>query len=183
MRTQRGFTLVELLIGSALLVGGGGALLLGICSATIHATYLQGFQVSLNAAQGQLEQLMATPFDQLWANAQANPNGQCRGMGEDVNCNGLLDGGEDADGDGVLDTPLPGGRLAMQIRQPVEDQARNPGNPMLLDVHVAACWTSRGRSIGEDKNCNGMLDAGEDANGNGWIDSPVMMSTRVARRD
>lgn len=186
-KVQRsGMTLVEVLISVLLLMGAGSALLLGMQHASIHADYLSQFQVAMNAAQGELERLMATSFDSLWTGAEFAdarrtdaPMGQCVGIGEDANCNGQLDAGEDLDGDNALDAPLPGGRLTIQIKQA---DPRNPLNPALLDLHVAACWTAKGRRIGEDQDCDGELDVGEDAKGNGWLDSPVMVSTRIARR-
>lgn len=58
----------------------------------------------------------------------------------------------------------------------------NNANPELLDVTVVICWRQGNRVIGEDKNLNGILDAGEDINGNGIIDSPVKFITRVVNR-
>lgn len=168
-----GMTLVELLVGTLLLVGGGGALLLGMQYAMAHVDYLTSYQTAMNAAQGQLNTLSATAFDTLWSTAQANPNGYRLCVGEDVNCNGVLDAGEDTDGNGLLN----GTRLGIQIKNA---DMRNPLNPTLLDLHVAACWNARGRRLGEDLNCDGDLDPGEDTNGNGWIDSPAMVSTRIA---
>jgi len=55
-------------------------------------------------------------------------------------------------------------------------------NPELLEVTVSVCWKHRNRVIGEDRNLNGVLDAGEDANGNAIIDSPVELTTRIANR-
>jgi len=47
-------------------------------------------------------------------------------------------------------------------------------------VHVSFSWQERrGRVMGEDKNLNGVLNAGEDANGNGLLDSTVEMTTQV----
>jgi len=185
----KGLTLVELLIGAALLTAGGGALLLGMNTAMTHTDYLAQYQVAMNAAQGQLEQLVAAPFDSLWngleyqaaRNDTAWPRGQCVGMGEDRNCNGRLDAGEDLDGDNVLDEPLPGGRLSIMIRAA---DPRNPANPSLLDLYVAGCWQVRGRRIGEDQNCNGRLEFAEDSNPrNQLMDSPVALNTRIGRRE
>ena len=184
--TQRGMTLVEVLIATTLLVGGGTALMLGMQQSVVHAEYLSQFQVAMNAAQGELEELSSVPIDMLWAgNAYlaARGTGMCVGIGEDSNCNGLLDAGEDANGNGALDSPIPNGRLGIWIRQPLDDAIRNPGDPELLDIHVAACWQHRGRPIGEDQNCNGQMDAGEDVNGDGWMTSPAMVSLRIGRRD
>ena len=178
---NRGFTLMELMVGTALLVGGGGALLMGMQYAMLYTDYLTDFQRAMIAVQSRMEELSATPFDTLLAERTAA--GQCMGLDEDRNCNGVLDvaAGEDANGNGVLDEPIPGARLHVRI---VEFPIGTP-DPTLLTLHIAACWTSRGRVIGEDRNCNGVLDvaAGEDANGNGWLDSPAMASTRVANND
>ena len=47
-------------------------------------------------------------------------------------------------------------------------------------VKGAYCWKlTGGRLIGEDKNLNGILDAGEDTNGNGQIDSYVQIDTQI----
>ena len=102
-RVQRGMTLVELVVGTALLVGGGGALLMGMHYALIHADYLADFQRAMNAVQSRLEELSATPFGTLLAARTAE--GQCMGLDEDRNCDGLLDAGEDANGNGWLDSP------------------------------------------------------------------------------
>jgi len=184
---QRGLTLVEVLLGTALLVGGGGAILMGMRYSTIHAEYLSQHQVAMNAAQGLLERLSATGFATLlgpqYAAARTpNPGTVQRCFLWDLNCNGVLEAGE------VTADPLNGGALDLQIRQPPEDVAINGANPGLLDIHVAACWQSRGHAIGEDRNCNGILDLGEDGSTtinpapNGWVDSPVMVSTRVGRQ-
>ena len=176
-------TLIELLIATALLVGGGGALLLGMHYTMAYSDYLTGLQVAMNAVQGKIEELSSKTFDELENGAEyaaaRTATGQCIGIGEDRNCNGILNVGEDVNVNGVLDDPLRGGRFFVRI-QPSPPAAVNPA---LLDVHVAACWTTRGRTVGEDRNCNGMLDAGEDVNGNGVIDSPAMASTRIAVKD
>lgn len=181
---QHGFTLLEVLLGTALLVGGGGALLIGMNSAMINAGYLQQMQLAMNATEGKLEELAATDFETLIVGGtftQARQSaGQCAGLNEDANCNGTLDAGEDTNGSGTLDEPIPGAHLTIQI---VPADPINPTAPGLLKLHVAASWVSRGRRIGEDQNGNGRLDLGEDANGDTWISSPVMSSTAVARRE
>ena len=180
-----GIALAEALIGCALLVVGTGALLLGMRSSMDHATYLSEFQVAMNAAQGELDALMSKGFGTLATGSELTgargTTGSCVGIGEDVNCNGILDAGEDRNGDDRVDSPLPGGRLLIQIKQP--DGSPPTAESTLLTLHVAACWAFHGRQIGEDRNCDGQLGAGEDANGSGWADSPAMISTRVARSD
>ncbi len=174
---------MELLIGVALLLIGGGALLLGMNTAMIHTDYLTQLQVMANAAQGRLEELAAAPFDTLWTGAEyaqaRQPNtGLCMGLNEDRNCNNQLDAGEDLNGNNRLDEPIAGARLSVQVRSA---DVRNPANPALLDLYVSACWASRRRAIGEDRNCNGRLDPGEDANTNTLMDGPVVLVTRVGR--
>ena len=192
--SRRAFTLVEVLVGTAVLVGGGGALLAGMNAAIIHTTYLNQMQTAMYAAEGKLAELSTVDFETLatgvaYVNARRPsppnpmvlPTGLCAGLGEDLNCNGILEfapTNEDVDGDNVLNEPSFGGRLTIQI-QPADPA--HPLQPNLLNLHVAACWRSSGRVIGEDKNLNGRLDAGEDANGSGWMDSPVMISTLIAR--
>ena len=180
---RRGMTLVELLVSTALLVGGGGALLVGLHYSMLHADYLGSDQVAMNAVQGKLEELAATNFDTLLTGVTfqgaRTAAGQCMGLGEDANCSGTLNGGEDVNGNGVLDEPLSGGRLNVRIWSSIAGAA----SPTLLDLHVSACWPTHGRTIGEDQNCNGQWDVGEDVNGNGLLDSPATASSRVARKD
>lgn len=55
--------------------------------------------------------------------------------------------------------------------------------PTLLKAYIAVCWRSAdGRIIGEDTNLDGMLSPGEDHNNNNKMDSPVTLSTFIARR-
>lgn len=165
--TSRGMTLVEVLVSTAVLVAGGGALLLGMHYTMAHSDYLNHAQIAIQAAQGELERLTSETFGTLATGAAYNG---ARQNGQIVAINNP--------------TELPGGALGVQIK------AFPAGTPFatatLLDLSVAACWTSRGRRVGEDQslpNCNGVLDPGEDANANGWLDSPAMVSTRVARKD
>ncbi len=156
-------SLVEVLIGTAVLVTGGGALLLGMHYALIQSDYLSHAQIAIQAAQGELERLTGEDFSTL---ATGGAYAGARQTGQRVAIN---------------NAELPGGTLGVQIK------AFPAGTPFstatLLDLSVAACWASRSRRIGEDRNCNGVLDAGEDANGNGWIDSPATVSTRLARQE
>lgn len=161
--TSRGMTLVEVVVSTAVLVTGGGALLLGMHSTLAHSDYLNHAQIAIQAAQGELERLTSETFSRLATKGAYNG---ARQNGQAVPIN---------------NPELPGGTLGVQIK------TFPAGTPFdtatLLDLSVAACWTSRGRQIGEDQDCDGVLDPGEDANANGWLDSPAMVSTRVARKD
>ena len=56
-------------------------------------------------------------------------------------------------------------------------------NPDLLDITVVVCWRQpNGRTIGEDTDLNGQLDAGEDTNSNGMLDSIAMLKTYIFNR-
>ncbi len=55
-------------------------------------------------------------------------------------------------------------------------------DPDLVEVEVVVCWRRGNMIIGEDQNLNGVLEKNEDLNGNGVIDSPVAMTTLIARR-
>ncbi len=53
-------------------------------------------------------------------------------------------------------------------------------NPDHLVVDISFSWRElNGRVIGEDKNLNGLLDAGEDLNANGQLDSIVKVTTQI----
>ena len=59
----------------------------------------------------------------------------------------------------------------------------NDNNPQLLQVTVSFCWKqSNGRIYGEDKNLNGVINAGEDTNANGILDSPVELVSYIYDR-
>jgi hypothetical protein len=56
-------------------------------------------------------------------------------------------------------------------------------NQELLEIEIVASWqTAAGRVIGEDKNLNGILDAGEDDNANARLDSPLAVVSLIAKR-
>lgn len=172
---RTGMTLVEILIGTTLLVGGGGALLFGVHYAMINASFLRQAQVAMNAAQGRLEQLVATDFNTLWTDASFAAARSTRAL--------LAANRFDLNGDGDT-VDLTDGWLAVQIRSVPLGAVPNAPSVTLLDLHVAACWIQRGRTIGEGGTFSGgtprCQDTGADANW--WVDSPVMVSTRVARR-
>ena len=177
-RPPCGLTLVEAIVGAALLIGGSAGLLMSLHVSSRLADHLSQLQVALNAVDSKLQELSTIPFDTLWTSTQfaaarrgpGLPDGQCMGLLANTPCN-------DPNG------PLPGGNLIIQIRQPAMDFQLNPINPSLLEIHVAACWTAAGgRRIGEDVNGNGQLDPGEDANNVGWIDSPAMASLVIGRK-
>lgn len=53
-------------------------------------------------------------------------------------------------------------------------------NPDLLLVTISICWKQKsGRTIGEDTNVNGILNAGEDKDADNAIDSPVQVVSYI----
>jgi len=52
----------------------------------------------------------------------------------------------------------------------------------LIRIKVVVCHRQKNHAIGEDANFNGILDGGEDANGNGELDSPCQIETVVANK-
>ena len=170
--SEGGMTLVEVLIGTMLLVGGGGALLVGMQQATSHADYLSQFQIAMQAAQGELDELASTDFDTLlttdcaYSLAPASLPCANRGIRTVTLANRSAQ-------------EIAGALLTVQIKPA---PGESPSAPSLLDIHVAACWRFHGRALGDNRNCNGQMEVGEDADGDGWFDSPAMVSTRVGRR-
>jgi len=75
---------------------------------------------------------------------------------------------------GTMTFGLPGDPAAIRATQV---QAVTPN---LMDLHVAVCWRHRRRQIGEMNGATACQDSGD---AGWWVDSPAMVSTRVARRD
>ena len=58
----------------------------------------------------------------------------------------------------------------------------NTSNPDFLEITISVCWEQKGgRRFGEDVDMNGILSTAEDVNGNGRVDSPAMLTFRMAR--
>ncbi|MCA9403278.1 MAG: type II secretion system protein [Candidatus Omnitrophica bacterium] len=56
-------------------------------------------------------------------------------------------------------------------------------NAELLVLEIVVSWNNKyNRVVGEDKDLDGILDAGEDENGNGKLDSSVELITYLTRR-
>lgn len=87
-------------------------------------------------------------------------------IGEDRNCNGVLDSGEDTDGDGVLDRP---NLLGFEDAEDANCNGRlDLGEDFDCDGvldHNPALFAS----LDEDANCNGALDLGEDRDCDGQL--------------
>ena len=150
-------TFIELIIGIGLLIVGAGGLLMGMPYVMFQMDYLKHSQSALNAAQGQLDALSATTFDTLWTGSQF---AGARASGQTVAF--------------TLEPNAPASRQGLLGIQIKTADVRTPNNPNLLDIQVAACWVERGRQIGQNSTCT---------NGAGWVTSPIVVSTRMGRRD
>lgn len=60
-------------------------------------------------------------------------------------------------------------------------EVTNTGYSDLKRVRISASFKSRFQTVGEDKNFNGVLNAGEDADLNSRLDSPVELVTLIAK--
>ena len=164
LANRQGITLVDLLLGTMLLVSGTAATVLALQQSSRYGDFLAQRQVALYAVHGRLEQLTAIDVETLWNDPVYAP---ARALGGLAEPQPLSD--------------LPEAMLTIQIRNADPLDAVNPA---LLDVQVAFCWRYSGWLVtGEDVNCDGVLDALEDANGNQWMDAPVAVSTRLARHE
>ena len=161
-RSQRGLTLVEFLVAALLLGAGAVALLMGMQYTMIQTSYLRQYYVMLNQAQGQLETLSSGGFDALETDPACCDGSRARTRSVVLPAD--------------LNVLVPGGVLAVQIVQ--------VGNPtaVFFDVQVAACWTHRGRFIGEESAAN-QRDCRDGADAGVWVNGPVVVSTRVARSE
>lgn len=149
-----GFTLVEVLLGAAILA---------FCLSGLMAVYVQmfivtdlsrDFTIATNTMQGELEKVKNVGAVNITAlhNTTFNVTGY--------------------NGTSVI------GRGVYQIADVVDSQTGATYSDLQL-VRAIVSFRSRNRVYGEDANLNGRLDAGEDADGNGRLSSPVEASTMV----
>ena len=149
---KSGFTLLELMIGVGVLIVALTGLL-GVFAHMISLNENSGkLTLAVAACQAKLEEMRNSDFSTLYVNYNGT-------NGTSFNPNGFSSG--EAKG-------------AVSI---------NNSNPNLLQVFVSVSWRTRSnRVIGEDRNLNGVRDAGEDLNGNMRLDSPGQIATLMAQR-
>ncbi len=174
MKTTRnkGYSLVEVLVAVAIIVivVSGLFRLFIYCAGMAEITGNITFAIS--EAQDKIEEIRNASFDDIASTYGASPGNtfESSKISEDINLNGVLDTGEDINGNGSIDSY---GRGVIYV---------TALNADLLQVDVAVCWRGPdGRLFGEDSDLDGVLDAGEDKNGNGQIDSTAGVSTYIAR--
>jgi type II secretory pathway pseudopilin PulG len=157
--SDKGMTLVEVLVAAGLFAFCVAGLLLTYMNLFILTDISRDSTLANNALQARLEEAKSISFGNLdsWA---ANNN-----TFNVVDSNFLSAG-----------APIVIGKGNITISS-VNDPFTGSTYPDLKKVRVSISFKSRNRVIGEDKNLNGLLDAGEDdnhyANGAGQLNSPV----------
>ena len=142
-----GFTLVELLVASAILIITIVGILISYVRSLELAELSRNSSVAINASRSQIEQMKNTDFAQVTANFN-NVTFTVPGF------NGM--------GVSYVSTV----------------------NANLVQVVATFCWRQRnGRVVGEDRDLDGVVDAGEDANGNGRLDSPTQVISDIYNID
>src|SRR3989338_319004 len=138
-QTQKGFTLVELLISSAILMIAIVGILVSYLRCLELAEIAKNKTTAMNAVKSRMEQIKNTDFANVMANYNSvtfttpglngmggsyvtttiiNPDvlevtisfslkqTNTHLIGEDTNLNGVVNGGEDKNGNGILDSPV-----------------------------------------------------------------------------
>lgn len=168
---SRGFTLLELMIGSAILI----VALAGLLAAFIGCLRLnetaKNLTIAINGAQEKLEEIRNYNFNTM---VGAYSPGGSQGNTFTIDPANWL-AAENQRAVIYILNPQTG---AILNTSPLA----NPGLA-LYEVRIAVCWRqSTGRLFGEDDNLNGTLNIGEDDNSNGYIDSPGQLVTLIAER-
>lgn len=156
MSQKIGFTFIELMIATMILVIALAGLLAAYQGCFVLAETARNLTASLNSAQAKMEEMRDYTFSQI-----ATDYGQ----------GGLLNIFPSAG----LDENRKGKIYIQDVSNPLDGS--------LLQVRVVVCWQDHGgRVVGEDSNLNGSLDAGEDTDGDNEIDSPCELITLMAQR-
>lgn len=160
-RDKSGFTLIELMIGAAIMI---------IALVGLLATYTGSFRlnetagnltIAINIGQEKLEEIRNHSFDSIVTDYSSGGS-----PGGTFNPSPL-------DGSGIID-----------IIDDGSDDPEHVTSSDLLQITITISWRQKAnRVIGEDADLNGTWDlASEDANGNGQFDSPAQVVTLISRR-
>lgn len=152
---SKGFTLVEILVSVAILA----FFLCGLLATYLNMFFLsdltRDFTLATNVVQAKIEEAKKKDFDSL---SSFNEAFDSRGFSES---------------DASYEATLKKGIVKIEIN--------STGYSDLKMARITACFQSRGRIIGEDKNLNGSLDSAEDINHNNRLDSPSELVALIAR--
>lgn len=170
-RKKSGFTLLELMIGAAVLI----VALVGLIAAytgcfTVNETS-RSLTFAINGAQEKLEEMRNHNFDTI---VGAYSPGGSEGNTFTINpANWLATENQNA----VIYILNPQTNAILNT-----SPAANPGLD-LYKIIITVCWRQKGgRIFGEDSDLDGVIDSGEDTNENNILDSPVQLVTLLAKR-
>ncbi|MEW6009170.1 MAG: hypothetical protein AB1629_06020 [Candidatus Omnitrophota bacterium] len=159
-----GFTLAELMVASLVLV----TILVGLLASFVTCLDLNETSRNLTTALDAAQQKVAEIREHSFSDVCAYYNGRST----------------DSDGnpDDLDDMPAGESRRIVYV---YVDSGLNSCTTYnctcdykILRIIISVCFRQKsGRVIGEDKNLNGVLDAGEDKNANNQIDSPAQIVT------
>ncbi len=166
-RSNKGFTLVEVMLAVAILAFALCSILATYVSCFVLIATSKNINIATNAALGVVEEIRShrdpcrdegtISFTEI-----ANNNNNCTGFYPGYN------------GLNFILNEIPSSRGVVYV---------DDTDPDFLNVTVSVCWRQGGRIIGEDRDLDGRLDTGEDQSPfNGIIDSPVELVTQIANR-
>ena len=163
LRSKTGFTLAELMVAALILI----TILVGLLASYVTCFDLNETSKNVTLAMDAINQKMAEVSDYSFSNicSQFN-NGNFTLADADI---ALMPAG-DSWGK-IYVYPYTGSAITSSCADCTCDYD-------MLRVVISVCWRQKsGRVIGEDKDLDGVLDAGEDTNANGQIDSPAQLVT------
>ena len=151
-KLRQGFTLVEVIIALAILAVSLCGLLLTFINMFVLTDLVRDASSATNAVLAKTEEIKNLPFANLSTAAGAF-NLTAYGFPNSTSSKGFVEVTQNFNGYALA----------------------------LTEVRVMASYLSRNRTIGEDRNFNGVLDAGEDANNNTRMDSPIEVVTLFSK--
>lgn len=163
LRSKTGFTLAELMVAALILI----TILVGLLASYVTCFDLNETSKNMTLAMDAVNQKMAQISDYSFSNVCSNFNNSTFTLADsDLQ---LMPAG-DSRGK-IYVYPYTTSNIASSCVDCTCDYT-------MLRVVISVSWRQKsGRIIGEDKDLDGVLDAGEDTNGNGKIDSPAQIVT------
>jgi prepilin-type N-terminal cleavage/methylation domain-containing protein len=152
-KPKKGFTLIEVALALAILAVTLSGLLLTYVSMFVLTDMQRDHALASNALLARLEEIRAMGFDDI-STAAGSFN--------------------------LTDYGFPANQSS---RGRVDVVTSFSGYPATLTkVRLVACYATRlNRTVGEDRNFNGVLDSGEDVNNNSRIDSAAEVVSLIAK--
>jgi len=160
MTRKSGFTLIEVLIATAVLAGVTLAILSTFMQCSNLRETSKNLGIAMSAARAEIEQLHNQDFSSIATGTFTFDPIGLNGKGQTIITNASL-------------TAIAGGGTTADLK----------------NIRVVVCWQQRsGRTIGEDNGAgqgtalDGILHNDEDADGDGEIDSPATVVASIANK-